>query len=344
MIVHWPAGISAEQHGTTRDQFVHVADVAPTIYELLGTTAPDTYRGVEQLPVTGRSFAALLHDGAAPATNTLQLFEMAGSRALVSGTWKAVSKHEAGAAYDAEPWELYDLAVDRSECHDLAERQPARLETLIAAWWSEAERHGVLPLDDRMIELFGARFRDRSPHPADRRYVYRPPMSPIPAQAAAAIGGRSFDLTARITNEPSDEGVLFAMGSENSGISVFLQDRRLVVDYNAFDHHTIVESSIAVPAGGTAVTARLRRGDGRAGSIELVVDDQPAGRAEVPLFMRMISSVGASIGYDHGSAVSTRYRSPNPFTGVLHEVEVQLVSRAAPGTDEARPRAELARQ
>jgi len=195
-----------------------------------------------------------------------------------------------------------------------------------------------------MIELFGARFRDRSPHPADRRYVYRPPMSPIPAQAAAAIGGRSFDLTARFTNEPTDEGVLFALGSENSGISVFLQDRRLVIDYNAFDHHTIVESSIAVPAGGTAVTARLRRGDGRAGSIELVVDGQPAGRAEVPLYMRMISSVGASVGYDHGSAVSTHYRSPNPFTGVLHEVVVQLVSRAAPGTDEAESRAELARQ
>ena len=60
-------------------------------------------------------------------------------------------------------------------------------------------------------------------------------MSPIPGQAAAAIGGRSFDLTARITRAAGDDGVLFATGTENSGIAVFVQDDRLVVDYNAFD-------------------------------------------------------------------------------------------------------------
>ena len=32
----------------------------------------------------------------------------------------------------------------------------------------------------------------------------------------------------------------------------------------------------------------------------------------------MISSVGASIGYDHGSPVSRRYSDENPFAGTLH--------------------------
>ena len=205
------------------------------------------YRGIEQLPVTGRSFASVLADAAAPATNTLQYFEMSGSRAIVAGDWKAVCKHDKGADYDTEPWELYRLTDDWSECHDLAAQQPERLAELIELWWSEAERHGVLPLDDRMVELFGARFRDNSPHPADRRYVYRPPMSPLPGQAAAAIGGRAFDLTAAVTREPGQDGVLFATGTANSGISVFVQHDRLVVDYNAFDDHTIIESDIEVP-------------------------------------------------------------------------------------------------
>ncbi|MEZ5258897.1 MAG: hypothetical protein R2705_18985 [Ilumatobacteraceae bacterium] len=215
---------------------------------------------------------------------------------------------------------------------------------MIALWWQEAERHGVLPLDDRGFELFGARFRARSPHPVDRRYVYRPPMSPIAAQASASIGGRSFDLTARVTRAAGDEGVLFATGTENSGVSVFVQHERLVVDYNAFDDHTIVSSDVELPAGDVTLRLEARRTGSRTGTIEVFVDGRACGRADLPLFMRMMSSVGASVGYDHGSAVSRSYESPFPFTGVLHEVEIQLVSKAAPGTDEANARAEMSRQ
>ena len=344
LIVHWPSGIEGDQRGTKRDQFVNVADIVPTIYDLLDVTPPSTFHGVEQVPVTGHSFAGVLSVAEASATNTLQYFEMGGSRALVAGDWKAVSKHTQGADYDTERWELYHLATDRSECHDLADERPEKLEELIELWWQEADRHGVLPLDDRMIELFGARFRDGSPHPADRRYRYRPPMSPIPAQAAAATGGRSFDLTARVTMAVGDEGVLYATGTENSGFSVFVQGGRVVVDYNAFDDHVVVESDRSLDAGTHELVARFRRGEGRAGSVEILVDSDPVGRAELPLFMRMMSSVGASVGYDHGSPVSTRYESPFAFSGTLHEIEIQLVSRPAAGTGEAEARAELSRQ
>ncbi len=90
MIVHAPGRIAAEQAGTKRDQFVNVADIVPTIYDLVGVTPPDTYRGIEQLPVTGHSFASVLDEPSAPATNTLQYFEMSGSRALVAGDQQLV--------------------------------------------------------------------------------------------------------------------------------------------------------------------------------------------------------------------------------------------------------------
>jgi arylsulfatase len=256
----------------------------------------------------------------------VQYFEMAGSRALVAGDWKAVCKHVPGADYDTEPWELYRLTDDWSECNDLAADDPDKLVELVGLWWREAERHGVLPLDDRMVELFGARFRPNSPHPEHRRYVYRPPMSPMPAQAAAAIGGRSFDLTATVTRAAGDHGVMYASGTENSGISVFVQNDRLVVDYNAFDEHTIVESSRALPVGASTLAAKFRRGDGRVGAVSLEIDGVDVGSAELPLFMRMMSSVGPSVGYDHGSAVSNRYAAPYPFAGTLHEIVIQLLS------------------
>jgi arylsulfatase A-like enzyme len=348
MIVHAPCLVPADQAGTKRSQFVNVADIVPTIYELVGITPPDTYRGIEQLPVTGHSFASVLADAAAPATNALQYFEMGGSRALVArdgdASWKAVCKHDKGADYDTERWELYRLTDDWSECTDLAEAEPERLAALIELWWSEAERHGVLPLDDRMFELFGARFRPNSPHPVDRRYVYRPPMSPLPGQAAAAIGGRSFDLTATITRKVGDEGVLFATGTQNSGISIFVQNDRLVVDYNAFDDHTILESDIEVPVGRSTLVAQFRRGAGSVGTMAISVDGAPAGSADLPLFMRMMSSVGPSIAYDHGSPVSNRYEAPFAFTGTLHDVVIQLLSRQDLETQAAEAAAEMSRQ
>jgi len=344
MVVHWPARIPPAQRGTRRDQFVAAADVAPTIYELIGVEAPAVRNGLEQLPVTGRSFAALLDDSDAPPTNTVQLFENAGSRAIVVDGWKAVTRHVAGADYDTEPWELYHLDVDRSETDDLAEREPEKLRELVARWWEEAERHGVLPLDDRTIELFGARFRDRSPHPASRRYVYRPPMSPLPGQAGAAIAGRSFDLTASVTHAPGDEGVLFATGTENSGLSLFVQGDRLVLDYNAFGDHVVLESDGPVPEGDVDLVLRIRRLDGLAGSAELAVGDRGAGRADLPLLMRMMSSIGPSIGADHGSPVSPRYDPPYPYSGALHAVVVQASPERFADVTAADARAGMGRQ
>ncbi|MFN3258601.1 MAG: arylsulfatase [Ilumatobacter sp.] len=348
LVVRAPRFVPEGEAGSQRRQFVNVSDIVPTIYDLVGVTPPETYRGVEQLPVTGRSFASVFDDAAAPAANTLQYFEMAGSRALVATdgdvSWKAVCKHQPGADYDTETWELYRLSDDWSECNDLADAHPEKLAELIELWWQEADRHGVLPLDDRLVELFGARFRPNSPHPPDRRYVYRPPMSPMPGQASAAIAGRSFDLTASVTRSHGDDGVIFATGTENSGLSVFVQHDRLVVDYNAFDEHTVLESDVDLPPGDCTVTVRVRRRSGMTGSMSVAVDGVPAGSADLDLFMRMMSSVGPSIGYDHGSPVSTRYSAPFPFAGELHEVVIQLLSRQDAEALDAEAASEMSRQ
>ena len=346
MVMHWPAGISADQQGTKRSQFVNVSDIAPTIYELIGIEPRDAYKGFDQMPVTGISFAPLMDDPVHPATNTLQYFEMSGSRALVAEidgqSWKAVCKHRKGDDYDTEQWELYCLTEDMSECNDLAADSPERLQDLVDQWWSEAERHGVLPLDDRLRELFGSRPRPHSPHPPDRHYRYRPPMSPLPSQVSASPGGRQFDLDARITRSAGQGGVVWATGTQNSGVSVFVQDDRLVVDYNAFNDHTILESDIEVPAGDSTVSFQLvRTGRGGPATISLFIDGARVGQADLAFAMGMISSVGASIGSDHGSQVSTRYSGPFSFEGTLHVVDIVLGGRESA---DDRARMEMSRQ
>ena len=215
---------------------------------------------------------------------------------------------------------------------------------MVDLWWQEADRHGVLPLDDRTIELFAAHLSDRSPHRTDRRYTYRPPMSPIPSGSSASVGGFAFELTAQVAREAGDEGVLWATGNENSGVSVFVQDGRLVVDYNAFDEHTIVESTTEVPAGDTTLGVRLQRNSRSTGWMEVSIDGQTCGRAELPFYMRMVSSVGSSIGMDHGSAVSSRYEAPFAFSGALRDLTIVLPKRTSDSDTAATAASEMSRQ
>lgn len=65
MIISWPDGI--KDRGGLRDQFMHVIDIVPTIYELAGVTAPSELNGVPQKPIEGISFAYTFDEAKAAA-------------------------------------------------------------------------------------------------------------------------------------------------------------------------------------------------------------------------------------------------------------------------------------
>jgi arylsulfatase len=345
LIVHWPAQIGAADQGGLRDQFHHVNDIAPTIYDILGVTPPQVYRGRAQMPVTGVSMRYTFTGRDEPSRKPDQYFEMMGHRGMYSDGWKAVTRHIPGVSYDDDDWELYHVATDRSECANLARQEPGRLAALVDLWWQQAREHGVLPLDDRTIELFGAReraqaaqvsrglaglagtrSRDYTPHPASRHYVYRPPMSPMPAQAGARISGRSWDLDATIDRPAGAGGVLYASGNQNSGFSVFIQNDRLVFDYNCFGNHYLAESDTEVPAGESVVGIRFRGSPAQSGHATLVIGGDECGGVDIPFVMLIPSSIGPSVGFDHGSPVSRRYSSPFAFEGTLDRVDIRIIT------------------
>ncbi len=71
-------------------------------------------------------------------------------------------------------------------------------------------------------------------------------------------------MAATIDRPAGAGGVLYATGTENSGLSLFVQDDRLVFDYNCFGDHTWSSPTSPVPVGpsvvGRAVPARPARG------------------------------------------------------------------------------------
>ncbi|MFM8848573.1 MAG: arylsulfatase [Actinomycetota bacterium] len=344
-IMRWPAGI--DDRGSLRDQFHHVNDIVPTILEITGVQPGSTFRGMEVMPISGISMRYAIDDPAAPTRKKVQYYEMGGHRGIHCDGWKAVTRHEMGRSFDDDVWELYHVAVDRSETNNLAASEPERLAELIALWWEEAEREGVLPLDDRGLELFGVNFAERSIHPTSRTYVYRPPMAPMPAQAAASLGGRSWDMDAHVLLEAGRGGVIYASGTENSGFSFYVDGGRVVFDYNIFGEHHVVTSDRPVPPGSSVLSVRFRR-TGKEAVATLLIDGSEVGSLPIPFVMRTMSSVGPSVAYDHGSPVAAGYahrRDGYPFEGDIDRVEIRLISPRQPDdVAEAERRQAMGRQ
>ena len=124
-IVHWPRGVADK--GALRSQPVHVIDVVPTILELAGAVARQSHDAGAVPPLQGRSFAKCLADPAAAPPHETLWWCHDGNRAVRVGDWKLVAARNS-------PWELYDLAHDRTETVNLAAIQPERLAALEKAW------------------------------------------------------------------------------------------------------------------------------------------------------------------------------------------------------------------
>ena len=87
MAVRWPAKIKPD--ATPRPQFLHVNDIVPTIYDLLGITPPRVVNGISQDPIDGVSFASTFNNAKAPEVKHTQYFEVMGSRSIYHDGWIA---------------------------------------------------------------------------------------------------------------------------------------------------------------------------------------------------------------------------------------------------------------
>ncbi|MDE3087435.1 MAG: arylsulfatase, partial [Acidobacteriota bacterium] len=340
LVVHWPAAIGPG--GAVRPQFCHAVDVAATVLDVTGATVPDEFGGHPQIPLHGRSLRATFADPTAPAPRSVQYFEQMGHRGIWADGWKATTYHEAGHAYDLDEWELFHLDEDFSECHDLTDAEPDRLRDLVDLWWAEAGTYGVLPLDDRTLELFGVQARPATPH-TGTVYRYRHPISHVPSDAAPLLGGRSWTITVEVVLDGPAEGVLYARGSHNVGHSFFLADGVLHFDYNALGVHHRASAPVALADGRHVLRASFDR-SGTGGALRIGADGEELAEVEVPRLVRMLGSTGMDVGRDALSTVVDDYEGPNPFTGEIVELVVELRSPRSEEDVAATAMVEMARE
>ncbi len=136
LIVHWPEGIAPSRRGDWLEAVGYLPDFMPTCLELAGGSYPQRFEGRVVTPHAGQSLVPLIRRADRPIHRAPLFWEHEGNRAVRAGDWKLVWKGEG-------PWELYDLAADRTEIHNLVAERPRMAADLQRQWEGWARRTGV---------------------------------------------------------------------------------------------------------------------------------------------------------------------------------------------------------
>lgn len=349
-IVHWPAGIGAK--GEVRSQYAHAIDMVPTVLDALSIEPPTTIKGVTQSPIEGVSFAHSFDNAGAESQHRVQYFEMLGHRSIYHDGWRAVcpwpgpSFTEAGMPFgapipyarltelDAKHWELYHVAEDFAENHNIAAAHRDKLIEMIGQWYVEAGKYNVLPVDGRGT----LRFAEERPQIAGLRtsFTLYPHTQAVPFNALPSLLNRTHSITADVLiPDGGAEGVLVSYGGTDGGYSFYIQDGKLqyVHNYVAREYLHVAATEPVAP-GRHALSYEFKvtgqpdfaTGKGAPGSACLYVDGKLVGQAEfavtTPLSLGLTG--GLKVGADPGAPVVPFYNSPFEFTGAVYSVTFDI--------------------
>jgi arylsulfatase A-like enzyme len=360
-IVHWPNGFDAR--GEVRSQFHHVIDITPTVLDVAGLPEPSVVDGVEQRPIEGVSMRYAFDEADATDRRVTQYFEMFCNRGIYHEGWTAVTRHSTPwlmapslPALDDDVWELYDTSADWSQARDLAAERPEKLEELQKRFMEEAQKYGVLPLDDRRVERFNAGLAGRPTLIKGSSQILFSGMGRLTENVLLNVKNKSHAVTAEVVvPDGGANGVIFAQGGEFGGWSLYFTNGVPRYCYNLFGLQRFkIAGSSSIPAGTHQVRMEFAYDGGglaKGGTVKLYVDGEQVGQGRVEATQPMAFSADetADVGRDTASPVSDDYAGgESSFTGAVNWVQIDI-DEAAEDLDhlispEERLRVAMARQ
>uniref|UniRef100_A0A7S4TAS1 Sulfatase N-terminal domain-containing protein n=1 Tax=Alexandrium monilatum TaxID=311494 RepID=A0A7S4TAS1_9DINO len=347
LVVSWPRVIEPDR--IPRTQFHHVCDVAPTIYEAIGIRPPGAVDGITQDPLQGVSMAYSFNNASAAGRRTAQYFEVMGSRAVYKDGWWASAigprlpwapnaSRIAAWDPDTDVWELYDLAADYSQAHDLARSMPEKLAEMKALFLVEAAQNKVLPIG---AGLYTAVYHpEQAPKSSLTEWnLYTGQARIAESNAPLFRSGFSSVSTIELDVPANASGVLYCVGGGGSGFTVFMDGGYLHAEYGATLLYTYkVRSDVPVKPGPAKIEVRLIYDAGLAAiptaTLTLLVDGAVVGEGRVEKSCQVMfdASETFDVGMDLGSPVSLQYsdRLPFEFSGELKSLSVKYVQGSPP--------------
>ena len=242
LVISWPKKIKPSQE--VRQQFHHVVDIVPTIYDILGITPPQVVNGHRQMPFDGVSMAYTFDRSDAPTRNAEQFFDNFASRGIYKDGWMACTRGPLLPwdpannparikSWDAssDRWELYDLRRDFSQADDLAAENPDKLDELKARFLQLAKENKDLPI--------GAALWTRV-HPEDvvstpfTKWKFTGDTRRMPEFTAPGVGKKSNTVVINVDVGDSANGVIYALGGASGGLTCYMEEGHLCFEYNLF--------------------------------------------------------------------------------------------------------------
>ena len=308
--------------GGIRTQYQHVTDVFPTLAELCDVEVATTRHGVPVPEMVGASFAATLEDSSASSTHPEQYYEMLGHRGFYRDGWSVVTCHRSRRPFSQDRWELHNLAEDPTECRDLAEEHPEKLDEMMQAWDRAAWANQVYPLDEgnQLVRILRPPWYDELA--ADT--TLRPGTPTLERwRSQQLIFQKSFDIDVSLRWRPGDAGVLVAHGDQGGGYMLYVQDDRLFLAHNAYGDMTVVDCGL-LAGGASSVHLAMENPGSLTWNASVGVDGDTVGEAPgLVSLMAMAPFEGIDVGIDRRSPVSWdvyERHGPFPYTGDLHAV------------------------
>ncbi len=160
---------------------------------------------------------------------------------MYSDGWIASCRHgrlpwetSGSSSFDDDVWELHNIEDDFSQSINLANKEPERLRRLQDLFMADAAKYNVLPLDDRFSERLDVTLRP-SFFAGREKVTFYPGMVRLPEGSGPKLVGVPFTLTAPVEIPKGGvEGVIFALGGDAAGWSLFLWEGKARFHYNFF--------------------------------------------------------------------------------------------------------------
>ncbi|MEQ8712493.1 MAG: arylsulfatase [Cyclobacteriaceae bacterium] len=334
MVIQWPNGIKTK--GEVRDQFGHVIDIAPTIYEISNIPSPKMVNGIEQDPIEGTSLVYSFNDQDASEEHNVQYFEMFGNRAVYEDGWLARTIHRA--PWQGNPpqtlqenkWELFNSNQDFSLSNDLAAKNPEKLTEMRALFMEEAEKYNVLPIDDRLLVRMDAGAVGRPTLLGDRTSVtYVEGMRGMGVDIFIDLRNTAYTMTAEVEVDETGNGVIVCQGGRFGGLSLYLKDGKPAFSYNFLGLETtdIIANTALKPGKHTIVYDFDYDGEGlgKGGLGKISVNGNKVAEGRLERTQPGVFSVDdlADVGMDEGTPVAN-YSGSDKFTGKIEKVVIEV--------------------
>jgi arylsulfatase len=305
LIAHWPASITRK--GALEKQPAHLIDIMATCVDLAHADYPKQLNGSEIYPLEGKSLFGAFN-GQKIDRDALY-WEHEGNRAMRQGDWKLVAKGVTG------PWELYDMATDRTEMHDLASSEPQRVKEMAAKWETWAKRDHVLPW--MWKPQYGQPATPEN-DVADQLQFNLKPGASLKKARAPLIKNRAITIDAEVTKWAT-EGVVVAQGGAAEGYSLYVHQGKPIFALRRENALTLAAASEALPNNPVHLGATLAKD----GTMTLTVDGKTVAKAQADGVLTKMPLDGRQVGQDANGAVGD-YETPNAFKGEVGKVTVEL--------------------